>query len=190
MDAVYVHLALEYYDKGKAPWISDENKEEIVSNAKKIAPILIGKTAPDFTIQTQDGSPITLSERENEYTVLVFWKPNCGHCTKAMPHVLEFDKKWRDKGVETIAICTKTGKDYDTCWEDVEKKGMQDLINAADQYQKSRILSKYYATSTPKIFIIDKEQKIVIKKVPAENLDAVLVQLTSTEETKEETSGE
>ena len=67
---------------------------------------------------------------------------------------------------------------------------MQDLINAADQYQKSRILSKYYATSTPKIFIIDKEQKIVIKKVPAENLDAVLVQLTSTEETKEETSGE
>jgi len=178
MDAVYVHLALEYYDKGKAPWVSQENKEEIVSNAKKIAPILIGKTAPDFTTHTQEGTPITLSERESEYTVLVFWKPNCGHCTKAMPHVIEFNEKWKSKGVETITICTKTGKDFDTCWEDVEKKGMQDLINTGDQYQKSRILSKYYATSTPKIFIIDKDQKIVIKKVPAENLDAVLVEIS------------
>ena len=178
MDAVYVHLALNYYDKGRAPWVSEENKKEIVDNAKKIEPILIGKQAPDFTVHTKDGTPITLSERDNEYTVLVFWKPNCGHCAKAMPHVLEFDKNWKSKGVETITVCTKIGKDFDKCWEDIENKGMQDLINTGDQYQKSRILSKYYATSTPKIFIIDKDQKIVIKKVPAENLDAVFQQIT------------
>lgn len=190
MDAVYVHLALNYYDNGKAPWISEENKNEIVENAKKIEPILIGKKAPDFTINMKDGTPVTLSELDNEYTILVFWKPNCGHCTKAMPHVLDFQEKWKDKGVQTIAICTKTGKDYDSCWEDVEKKGMQDLINVADQYQKSRIVSKYYVTSTPKIFIIDKNQEIVLKKVPAENLDAVMIQITKPKDGEGTTTGE
>ena len=177
LDAVYVHLALNYYGKDKAPWVTEENKKEIVSNAKKIEPILIGKPAPDFTIHEEDGTPITLSELDNRYTILVFWKPNCGHCTKAMPHIIDFNKKWKDKGVETIAICTKNGKDFKSCWDDVKKKGMDELINGGDQYGKSRILSKYYATSTPKIFIIDQDKNIRLKKIPAENLDAVMEQM-------------
>jgi len=173
-DAVYVHLALNYYGKDKA---TDENKKEIVENALKIKPILIGKTAPEFTIYKQDGAEVSLSDFSKDYTVLVFWKPGCGHCTKAMPHVLDFHEKYKDKGVDVLAICTKQGKDFDTCWEDIEKKNMTPLINAADQYGKSRILSKYYATSTPKIFILDGDKKIKLKKVPAENLDAVMQQL-------------
>jgi len=176
-DAVYVHLALNYYGKDKATWVTDENKKEIVENALKIKPILIGKTAPEFTIYKQDGAEVSLSDFSKDYTVLVFWKPGCGHCTKAMPHVLDFHEKYKDKGVDVLAICTKQGKDFDTCWEDIEKKNMTPLINAADQYGKSRILSKYYATSTPKIFILDGDKKIKLKKVPAENLDAVMQQL-------------
>ncbi len=182
LDAAYVHLALNYYGKGKAPWISEENKAEIVNNAKKIEPILIGKQAPDFTIWKEDGSEVTLSELDNKFTVLVFWKPNCGHCAKAMPHVIDFQKKWQDKGVQTISICTKSGREYDSCWEDVKKKGMEGLINAGDKYGKSRILSKYYATSTPKIFIIDKDRNIKLKKIPAENLDAVMEQMMKIDE--------
>lgn len=190
LDAVYVHLALNYYGKDKAPWITEENKQEIISNAKKIEPILIGKPAPDFTIYEEDGTPITLSELDDRYTVLIFWKPNCGHCTKAMPHVIDFDKKWKEKGVKTITICTKNGKDFKSCWEDVRKKNMQSLINGADQYGKSRILSKYYATSTPKIFIIDKDKNIKLKKIPAENLDAVMEQMYLEDEKRAMSQGE
>lgn len=190
MDAVYVHLALNYYGKGKAPWVTEENKQEIVENALKIEPILIGKKAPDFTISKQDGTPLALSDLTNAYTVLVFWKPNCSHCTKAMPHIIEFNEKYKDKGVDVVTICTQIGKDYEKCWEDVEKKGMGDLLNAGDPFGKSRILSKYYATSTPKIFILDKDKNIRLKKVPAENLDAVLQQLLKIDAENKETSGQ
>jgi len=189
-DAVYVHLALNYYGKDKAPWITEDNKKEIVANAKKIAPILIGKQAPDFTIYKENGDEITLSELDNEYTVLLFWKPGCGHCAKAIPHVLEFQEKYKDQDVEVITICTKRGKEFDSCWEDVKKKGMDSLINAGDPTGKSRILSNYYATSTPKIFIIDRDQKIKLKKVPAENLDAVLQQLMEIDAAEKGVQGE
>ncbi len=176
-DAVYVHLALNYYGMGKAPWTDEDNLNEIVGNAKRIEPILIGKPAPDFTIQREDGSSLALKDLNTEYTVLVFWKPDCNHCTQAMPHVIEFNKKWKEQGVQVVTICTMNGDEYNKCWEDVKAKGMQDLINAGDQFRRSRIFSNYYTTSTPKIFILDKEHTIKLKRVPAENLDAVMVEL-------------
>ena len=189
-DAVYVHLALNYYDKGKAPWVTGENLDEIVGNARRIAPILIGKPAPDFTIQAEDGSPIALSDFDQDYTIIVFWKPDCGHCAKAMPHVIDFNEKWKDKGVQVLTVCTMNGNDYDKCWEDVKAKGMENLINAGDKFRKSRIFSNYYTTSTPKIFILDKDHKIKLKRVPAENLDAVMVELKKIDEQASTSTGQ
>ena len=177
MDAVYVHLALEYYAKGKAPWISEDNLKEIVDNATKLAPILIGEPAPDFTIFEQDGSEVKLSDFDNDYTVLVFWRPDCSHCTEAMPHVIDFNEKYKAKGIDLLSICTSTGKKYAKCWEDVTKKKMDNLLNTGDEHHRSRIFSKYYITSTPQIYILDKDKNIKLKKVPAENLEAVMEEI-------------
>ncbi len=177
MDAAYVHLALNYYGKGKASWVSEENKKEIVTNAKRLAPVLIGKQAPDFKVTKKDGSSIVLSELENEYTVVVFWKPSCGHCTKAMPFLVDFQKKYRNLGVEVVTICTEKAKKIDDCWDAVKEKGMEDLTNGVDLNGRNRTQSRYYATSTPMIYIIDKNQEIKLKKLPAENLGAIMDQV-------------
>ena len=36
----------------------------------------IGETAPDFTLDGSGGRRVTLSERPNEYTILVFYPKN------------------------------------------------------------------------------------------------------------------
>ena len=177
MDAVYVHLALEYYDKGKATWVEEENLKEIVGNAKKLKPTLIGRPAPDFIVKSKDGTEYTLDSFNKDFTILVFWKPDCSHCTKAMPHIIDFAEKYKELSVDVLTICTKTGKDYGKCWEGVEEKGMLELLNTGDEFHRSRIFSKYYVNSTPAIYILDNEKKIKLKKVPAENLDAVMQQL-------------
>ena len=174
MDAIYVHLALNYYGKGLAPWVPENNLAEIVANARQLQPILIGQRAPDFTVYTQEGEAVNLSELDNEYTVLVFWRPGCAHCEKAMPDVLSFYENYKDKGVGVLAICTSTGDKYASCWEEVEKKGMNVLMNVGDEFNRSRIFSNYFVKSTPKTFILDRDKVIKIKKVPAENLGAVL----------------
>jgi len=174
MDAVYVHIALKYYAKGKATWITEESRNEIVGNARKLEPVLIGKKAPEFNVTQEDGTPIILSELDNEYTVVVFWKPSCGHCTKAMPHVIEFQEAYRDKGIEVVAICTERGKKAPDCWKGVKEKNMESLLNGIDEFGKDRTVARYYAVSTPMIYVIDKNGEIVIKKVPAENLGAVM----------------
>lgn len=176
METVYVHLALNYYGKGKASWVTKENLDEIVDNAKKLEPVLIGKDAPDFVIQKEDGSPISLADLNTDYSVIVFWRPECGFCAKAMPFVVEFQEKWKEK-VQVLTICTRTGKEYDSCWEDVKAKNMESLINAGDQYNRSRVMSLYNAVNTPLIYILDKDHKIKLRKVPAENLNAIMEEL-------------
>ncbi len=184
LDGVYVHLALNYYDKGLAPWVKEENLEEIVSNAKSMEPTLIGKIAPDFTTFEEDGDEFTLSLFQADYTVLIFWAPDCGHCTKAMPYLVDFQEKYKDDGVRVVSICNQIGKKYETCWTGVTEKNMMTFLNTGDQYMRSRVTSKYFVRSTPLILLMDKDKKILLSKIPAENMDSIMMNVLETEAKK------
>ncbi|RME99633.1 MAG: DUF5106 domain-containing protein, partial [Bacteroidetes bacterium] len=69
MDAVYVHLVDNYYAKGLAPWTEEEQLAKILDNANRLRPLLIGKQAPNITMQRRDGTPIALYDVKTPYTV-------------------------------------------------------------------------------------------------------------------------
>jgi thiol-disulfide isomerase/thioredoxin len=83
-----------------------------------------------------------------------FWDPECGHCKKATPFVVDFYQQYKDKGVEVLSICTKTGDDISECWSTVKERGMDIFVNTADQYLRSRYKSIYDVKTTPQIFIL------------------------------------
>jgi len=66
--------------------------------------------------------------------------------------------------VEVLAICTKTGADISTCWSTVKERGMDIWVNAADQFLRNRYKTIYDVKTTPQIFILDKDKKILGKK--------------------------
>lgn len=181
-DALYVHLVDNYYSKGKAPWLSQENLDKMVTNANDLRPVLIGKKMPDFTTYKEDNTPVRLYDIKSPYTVVFFWAPDCGHCKKITPDVVQFYKNNKDKGVKLFSICTKGGEKVKTCWEAIEEKNMQDFINTADEYQ--RYHAKVKIKSTPKIFILDAQKEILIKDIPAEELDRIFNEILRIEENK------
>jgi len=181
-DALYIHLIDKYYKKGKASWVSEENLKKMSDNADDLRPILIGKKMPDITTYSQDNKSVKLHNIESPFTVVFFWAPDCGHCKKITPLVVDFYKKNKDKGVTLLSICTKGGDKLKTCWEAVTEKGMQDFLNTADEYQ--RFNSKVKIKSTPKIFILDENKEILIKDIPAEELDRIFNEILKVEENK------
>ncbi len=177
MDGVVVHLVDNYYAKGQAPWVEQETLDKIIDNVNKMKPSLMGKIAQDITVYKEDGSPISLDSIDFEYLVLLFWAPDCGHCKKVMPKIVEFGDKFQERGVEVFAICTKHMDKVGTCWESIEEKNMTGFINAADEYHRSRFKTKYDVRTTPKIFILDKNKKIIIKGIGGEQLDEVMTDI-------------
>ncbi len=174
-DALYVHLVDNYYKKGKAPWVSEENLTKIIDNSDKIKPSLLGKIGADLQVYKEDEkTTVSISEIDYEYLVLLFWAPDCGHCTKMMPKFVEFNDHWKDTGVKIFAICTKHQDKTKNCWEKIEEKNMLGFINAADQYHRSRFKLKYNVVTTPKVFVLDKDREILIKSIGADQLDAVM----------------
>ncbi len=177
MDAVYVHLVENYYAKGKASWVEEENLNKIIKEAAKLKPILIGKPAPDLTMQTREGRPVVLSEVDADFTVLIFWAPDCGHCKKSMPGVSKFAEKFKEKGVTVFSVCSKLN-DVTECWEMIDDKNLDHMLHAVDPYYKSRFKEKYNVNSTPKIFILDRDKTIVSKSIGTEQLDEVMTRFT------------
>ncbi|MEP6646428.1 MAG: redoxin domain-containing protein, partial [Saprospiraceae bacterium] len=143
MDAAYVHLVDNYYAKGIADWIDRDQLDKLLAQADVLRPILIGKIAPDLTLYKESGEPISLHSIKANFTVLFFWDPECGHCKKAIPFIIDFYKEFKDKGVEVVAVCTKTGTDVSSCWKAIKDRGMDIWINTCDQYMQSHYKTIY-----------------------------------------------
>lgn len=186
MDAVYVHLVKNYYSKGLAYWTEEETLKKIIDNANKLEPTLIGKIAPNISLQKKEGTKVTLHDINSPYTILFFWDPECGHCKKAAPFMVDFNNKWKDRGVVIFSICTKTGEDVSDCWKSVEEKKFQDFINVVDPYLRSRYKTLYDISTTPRIYILDKKKEILMKSIGAEQLDDVMEQIIKVEQEKME----
>ncbi len=88
-DAVYVHLATNYYGKGKADWVDEEQLLKIVDNAKKLEPLLIGKKAPNLILNTLEGKSVNLYNLPSKFTAVYFWDPDCGNCSKMSVALVE-----------------------------------------------------------------------------------------------------
>lgn len=182
MDAVYVHLALNYYNKGLAPWTPDTTLQKIVRNAKETEPTLIGKIAPDIRLQKEDGSKLSLYEVESPYTIIYIWDPDCGHCKKAAPDVVKFYDEYKSKGVKMISICSKFGDDVPKCWETVKERKFMDFINLVDPYHRSKYKTLYNVKSTPQTYILDKDKKIIMKRIGADQMSEVMEQIIKDEQ--------
>ena len=174
MDGVYVHLVNTYYKTEKADWVDSTQLASIIENADKLEPLLIGKTAPDIRVYKQDGEPISLHEVQAEYTLLLFWAQDCGHCKKSFPGIIDFYKNYKSKGIEIFAVCSKLMDEELGCWEYLKDKEGADWINTSDKYMRSGFKVKYNIISTPQLYLLDKDKKIVTKKVPAEKLPEIL----------------
>ncbi|NRB64207.1 MAG: redoxin domain-containing protein [Saprospiraceae bacterium] len=192
MDAVYVHIANNYYGKGMATWTEPEQLEKILNNAKKLEPLLIGKIAPNIAMQKQDGSPVALYDIGSEYTILYFWRYDCGHCKESTPYMKDFYEQFKDRDITLMAACLKFTDEVGGCWDYIEENEITDWLHTVDPYGRSRFHEKYDLRTTPQIYVLNRDKEIIMKKIGAEQLSEVMEKLIELDERKKQnpSSGE
>jgi thiol-disulfide isomerase/thioredoxin len=191
MDACYVHLAQRYYCNGGAPWVKQEDLEKICDNARRLEPILIGKIAPNIVVKDRNDKPAALWDVDADFTVLYFWAPDCSHCKKSAPHMVEFANKFKDRGVKVFAVCTAVTDKGPDCWKEIEDKGFSDFLflNHYDPYIQSRYKTLYDVQSTPQIFVLDRKHEILMKRIGAEKLGEIMEDIIRFHEEKKGPKG-
>lgn len=213
MDAVFVHMAENYYITGDAYWIDSTQQFRISERVKTLKPLLIGKKAKNlimkdvyekqvfslhdfpgqYTIRLLSGEDCkenrgyTVLPLKAKYTILCFWDPDCGHCKKTIPKLEAVYQKYKGDDVKIYGVCTEAV--LAKCIAFIEKYNLT-WLNVADPCYQNNFRADYDISSTPKIFLLDEDKKIIAKQLDVKQLDDFLARLLKKkiedEEDKEE----
>ena len=183
MDAVFVHIADNYFLKGRTPWISDELIAKIRERADALRPNLIGKKAPSFIVDDIFQRPFNLyNVKAKTAIVLVFWEPGCSHCRVAVPKIDSTFKAYQGKGVEIIGFMTQG--DGPKWAEYIKEHRLTGWHHVWDPYRKSNFDKNYDIYSTPVIFILKPDFTIFAKRIGAEQVGPIIEELIKVQDKK------
>ena len=176
-------------------WMDSTKLGELCKKVEINKNLVQGEIPPNITlVDSTDKRWRDFYSLKADYTVLYFWDPECGHCKKTTPKLGElYLKKLKDRNVEVFAIGKAVGEDY-VKWKKFIKDNNLTFINVAltDKLYKAALedarqfvpefttvealnyQETYDIYSTPKIFVLDKDKKIVAKGLSISQLEDML----------------
>jgi thiol-disulfide isomerase/thioredoxin len=170
-DAVMVKIADDIYLSGKADWVTKEFKDDLRKQVDLIRPNLIGKKGENLVMDSYKGIFVSLYDVEKEFTILYFWEPDCGHCKEATPKLKTYYETAKNQGIEVFAVCTTSDK---AKWTKYIEENKIQWINGWDPERSSHFDYYYNVQSTPMIYILDKNKKIIAKKLAVEDIGSYI----------------
>jgi thiol-disulfide isomerase/thioredoxin len=181
-DAVFVHLFEKYHSKGLSPWLNEKQMEAITRRAYMLMANLVGEKAANLELLDTAGKPRHLYDVQSDYTVVIFWDPNCGHCKEEMPRIDSFYRaNWKANNVKLYSVMTE----YDTvAWKQyindhkipdwIHVHQTMQMLKQDTEAQKPSFKQLYDVTQTPTLYLLDKDKRIVGKKLALDQLNDLL----------------
>jgi thiol-disulfide isomerase/thioredoxin len=183
-DAVFVHLFQKYFSQKEYDWLTPQGKKIITERAYNLMANIMGNPAENISLPDTAGKIRSLYEDKSPYTIVCFWDPTCGHCKELVP-VLDsmYQVKWKKNGVKIFAVAKETdGTKKD--WLDILRKhGLADWTNVyySREEEKKRVdagipgyTQLYDAQVVPAVYLLDKDKRIVAKKLTWQQTDEIL----------------
>lgn len=174
-DAVFVAIVKNNHAKRRCWWLTEEQNAKIVKRATQLEYTLLDHQAVNLFLQDSAGKIVELGKIKADYTILVFWDPTCGHCKTEIPELKVYYDSLKAAGVSVEVYAIYSELDYPTwkkyirehkhTWKDVCARDHQELATAKFYYD---------VFSTPTLYVMDKNKKIIAKRLDPHGLRTVL----------------
>jgi peroxiredoxin len=146
---------------------------------KRIKGIAVGDVAPDFTLNTPEGTPISLSSLRGQYVLIDFWAAWCGPCRMENPNVVRMYNKYKDKGFTIFGVSLDNSKD---AWLGaIKKDGLPWHHGSELKKWNSEVAQLYGINAIPATYLLDKEGKVIAKNLRGASLENKLAELLGAE---------
>jgi thiol-disulfide isomerase/thioredoxin len=185
-DAVFVHLYEKYFAQKTYPWLTEKGMKTIQDRAYNLMANILGNAAPDIDLPDTTGKNITLYNLNSPYTVVVIWDPTCGHCKEIVPKVDSlYESKWKAQGVKVFALAKETDGNKNDWLNFIRQHHLGEWANVyySKADEKSRVNAGipgysqlYDVLSFPTLYLLDKDKRIIAKKLSFEQINDILQQ--------------
>ena len=113
------------------------------------------KTAPNFTLSDSKGTSVRLSDYKGRVVLLDFWATWCHGCKIEIPWYMEFQNKYKDKGLSVIGV----SMDEDG-WKSVKPFLEEKKMNYTVVVGNADLAKLYGVDQLPVTLLIDRDGKI------------------------------
>ncbi len=116
---------------------------------------------------------VNLHDIKAEYTILIFWDVDCGHCQKEIPVLLDIyhDLLKDKKDVKVYSVYTMF--DSEKYQKYIDEHHL-DFLNVYDAAHFNNAIEKYDIYSTPVIYILDKDKRIKAKRISPDQIKPIV----------------
>ena len=159
-DKVFIYLYDNYFSKLEIKDLKEQNLAMIADKAERLRRLQINQIAPDFKGKDINSQLFDLHEIESRYVVLVFFDHDCSVCNE------EIDELKESALPETTIVAVDTHPD--------SQIADASFINISAKDSESDLFELYDIESTPIIFVLDSQKRIIAKKIKASQINLFL----------------
>ena len=198
--------------EGESPafWVGEDKFDDLCDNLKNKLRLTIGSKPFNLYLKdTSDQVWVDFYSLNSDYTILYFWDPECGHCKKTTPKLETlYKEKCKARNIEIFSVGKAIGDDFGK-WKKFIRENKLTFINAAitdrlytdaketpekfvplypgepnkpTTLESLNYQNTYDIFSTPKVFLLDKDKKIIAKSISISQLEEMLDRLQGFED--------
>lgn len=136
---------------------------------------VVGGVAPDFSAPTPDGKTLSLYSLRGHPVIIDFWASWCGPCLREMPNVKNIYQQYHKQGLEILGVSLDKTKD---AWvKAIEKHGLDwHHVSNLKEFDDP-IARQFHVNAIPKMFVLDKDGKIIAMDLRGEELANFIAKL-------------
>lgn len=211
MDKVFVKMGERYYcstnSEGKSPanWMQETKLKELCDKVNINKNLVQGVRPPNITLRdTTDVTWKDFYSLKSDYVILYFWEADCGHCKVSTPKLQKlYAEKLKARNVEVFGVSKAIGDEFGK-WKKFIAKNNLTFINVAltdklfkeatedarkfvpklTSLESLNFQESYDIASTPRVFILDKDKKIIGKGLSISQLEDFMDRLQGVKDAK------
>jgi peroxiredoxin len=182
-DAVFVHLYEKYLANKEYPFLNEKAKKLVTDRAFSLMANIYGTPAADIELPDSSGKKISLYAQNFPYTLVCFWDATCGHCKETLPKIDSiYRTKWKAAGLKIYAVSKQTDGTIND-WKKFIAENKLEWMNVfySKAEEKERVTNNipgysqlYDVQSFPTLYLLDKDKRIIAKKLTYLQMDEVL----------------
>ena len=164
----YEQELIAYSDKIKSNFNNNTTVTEFLVHMAKLKTVQVGQIAPQFTIKSIEGTPVSLSDFKGQYVLLDFWASWCMPCRKENPNIVNAYHQFKDQNFTVFGISLDKNPN---AWKNAV--AADKLLWAQGSELKdfdSETVKLYQVESIPSSFMIDPNGKIIGKNLQGDDL--------------------